>query len=503
MHWLSLPEARQNLQPAFKDSDAARSWLASQAPQALPRLQALKLQIEAIDGAELPPGLTIELLNLLRSAALPVLESIEPRFSRKALPMSAEEQSCFEVACQVWHCLGIAYLRRAAQVPATEQALPLNRAACALRIAEYYHFQAACECPVQLDLLLFAVLAQAEKSGLLLQALADPDFPHLGEANIAGHLAWAFLLRLIDPYRLSAAQLIVANRAISRWRELCSFQFELDANPKTQAVDLARLFGGPLPADLPRWLNVRVLVRKSRQRIEALQAGESPETLKLGRELSAAACIRLLTELNASLRPPMRPPSTEIGEIALSFGGENAYAVYRGEYLKPVGNLDAKSASLAHQRMAIFGFDRLSQMPTAVKTLNIPRETWNMVDGKALRPAEQASTRRLAPCLIAASLQGRPRLGVMRGLHSTATGSLAAQLDWYETPIEAGWLRQSEPKIPAFILRSDESLTLILPAGSIRLGSTLAVEGTSTKALVPTEVLERGVDFVRYACRPG
>ena len=29
----------------------------------------------------------------------------------------------------------------------------------------------------------------------------------------------------------------------------------------------------------------------------------------------------------------------------------------------------------------------------------------------------------------------------------------------------------------------------------------LALEGTSLEHLVPTEVLERGVDFVRYACR--
>ena len=35
-----------------------------------------------------------------------------------------------------------------------------------------------------------------------------------------------------------------------------------------------------------RWLDVRKVERKIDQRIEALLAGESPESLKLGRELS-------------------------------------------------------------------------------------------------------------------------------------------------------------------------------------------------------------------------
>ena len=112
-------------------------------------------------------------------------------------------------------------------------------------MAEYCHFQAARECPELLTRLLFEVLAQASQRGLLQQPLADPDFPHLGEANIAGHLSWAFLLRLIDPYHLSANQLVVANRAISRWRELCDFQFEPDKDPKSQTVDLTRLRAGP------------------------------------------------------------------------------------------------------------------------------------------------------------------------------------------------------------------------------------------------------------------
>ena len=159
-----------------------------------------------------------------------------------------------------------------------------------------------------MDFGIFAVLAQAESSAILSQPVGDPDFRHFGESHIGGHLAWAFLLRLADPYRLSAAQLAVANRAISRWRELAAFRQAPDDDPRAHSIDLAPLFDGPLPEGLPRWLEVRKVVRKINQRIEALQAGESPESLKLGRELSGNACIRLLHDLESSLESHVESP---------------------------------------------------------------------------------------------------------------------------------------------------------------------------------------------------
>jgi hypothetical protein len=81
----------------------------------------------------------------------------------------------------------------------------------------------------------------ASDAGLLDQPLTDPAFPHLGESTVGGHLAWAILLRLIDPYRLTAPQLTVANRAISRWRELVSFRSTPDSDPRAHDIDLAPL----------------------------------------------------------------------------------------------------------------------------------------------------------------------------------------------------------------------------------------------------------------------
>lgn len=510
MTWFKLPEPRADLKLAFHDLPSAKAWLATQPrAQAAHMLNAIGEQINAIEASTLTPPQALELLNLLRSAAVPGQDSIEARFVRKALPMATEDERSFELAQKLWLSLGVAYLRLAPYFPPDGKCLPLLRAACAFRMAQYCYFQAAHQCPALIDRLLFAVLEQASSSGVLLQALPDPDFRHLGESNVSGHLAWAFMLRLIDPYRLSAAQLVVANRAVSRWRELAIFQQAPDDDPKAHSVDLTPLFGAPLPEGLPRWMEVRKVARKIEQRLAALAAGETPESLKLGRELSGSACIRLLRELEASLESTVKTPSTEIGEIDLAFGAENAFSILSGEALNSGDALQSSGASLAHQRVALFGFDRASTLPTSVKKLNVPSEKWTLVDGKAVRPPEAEGSRRLAPCLVASTRAEKPCLGILYSLQVQASGALCAELSWFPEPIEAGRLVRSSPRertqaiTPAFLMHDGEHYSLLLPANTaVRLNSGLTFQstaGTPQSHLLPTEVLERGIDFVRYA----
>jgi hypothetical protein len=169
--------------------------------------------------------------------------------------------------------------------------------------------------------------------------------------------------------------------------------------------------------------------------------------------------------------------------------------------------MDPKAASLAHQRMAMFGFDRLSQMPSAVKKLNVASEAWNMVDGKALRPPTEENIRRMSPCLISARPGNQPRLGIMNGLQMTANGTLAADLVWFDQEIEAGWLKQQgaleqiKPKQAVFLLSQGTTLSLIVPANSsARPEMVLALDGMSIDQVHLTQLLERGTDYVHYAC---
>ncbi len=57
-----------------------------------------------------------------------------------------------------------------------------------------------------------------------------------------------------------------------------------------------------MPEGFPRWLDILAVTHKIARRIELLEDGEPPGSLKLGRELSAAAVIRLLADLDLHLR---------------------------------------------------------------------------------------------------------------------------------------------------------------------------------------------------------
>lgn len=509
MHLLSLPKPQARVALAFQSIEDERDWLAKQ-PQTQPllMLNALYEQIAALDAADLAPQTALSLLNTLRKVAVPQQAAIEVRYTRKALPMQVEDQKCFEVAHRVWTALGITYLRLVPQLETEQAALALNRAACALRLAQYVHFLAACECPPLLNELLFSTLAQCISDNSLHTPFPDPDFPHLGDSNSAGHISLALLLQIIDPYRLSAPQLTVANRGLSRWRELTLFQPSADQSAKGLTLDLTSAF--PIAAaatDIHLWLNVRSIVRKLRNRIDALTTGETPESLKLGKELSTTAAIRLLNQMMECLKQYKPQTSTEIGEIELSFGTENAYAILKEELLNPHGGLNQKAATIAHQRMALFGFDRLSQMPSAVKKLNVEREIWNMVDGKALRLAGEENVRRISPCLISSRTNNHPRLGVMTGLQLTNSGALATELLWFDQEIEAGWLKQqnavelTKPKQAVFLLHQGTEFSLIVSStSSVRLGTKVLLMGMSVDQVHITAVTERGTDYVRYAC---
>lgn len=512
MHRLHLPEPRNASALAFADPASAEAWLVGLAPK--PAQDALTLileQIEAIDSSNLPPPQAIALLNLLRSAAVTRQAIAEGMFTRKALPMLAEEEHAFDVAQQLWTRLGIAYLRLTPQCTPANRCLPLLRAATAFRVADHCHFVAARTRPALLDALYLSLLTAAEANGVLRRPLADPDYPQYGKGTISGQLAWAFLLRTTDPYHLSAIQLQVINRAFSRWRELLAFETLTGSRKHTYHLDLAKLLGAELPPEIPRYLDMRVVAHKLAQRIKGLQAGESPEALKLGRSLSSAAAIRLLTDIDKHLHPRSDNSPPPNGELDLVFGGEDAYALINNKTLNSLETEGAADRSMSYQRMAQFGFDRVSQMPTAVtRKLGIPSEHWRMVDGMAIRAPGTSEVRLLAPCLIAAKIDRKPKLGLMASLRADHDGRLSAHLRWLAGTVEAGTLKRLAPRgnklvrVPAFVIRDGDAYSLIVPVDAgVRLGVVVELAGISLSEadLVPAEIIERGTDFIQYACQ--
>lgn len=507
MYWLNLPAPESGRSPAFGDLAGARAWLAAQ-PQAQPLLMqnALAEQVSAIDAAGLPPNVVVSLLNLLHGAIVPAQTSLEIRFTRRPLPMAGEEEKIFLASQKLWTRLAIAYLRPAPHFAPRDKVSLLFRAANALRMAQFNHFQASRECPPELDQWLCSILIQASSAGILRIAEVDPHFRHFGEANIAGILAWAFLLRLVNPYHLSGPQLVVANRALSRWRELCDFRVEVDPAAPQHDISLSARLGADLPGNTPSHLNIHAIIRKIHSRVVSLRTGATTDSLKLGRELSPTACIRLLGDIEQRLRHEDKAPAGESGEISLSFGTDQAYAVFREETGTPVsGEAHAVFPSSAEE-----GFDTTLNFPPVIQKSSIPCENWKLANGTAKRAAGNG-LRRSSPCLIAARMGTLPRLGVLRSLLTDIDGMLTADPDWFTGKVEACCLQQPGlrdthlARIPVFVISSGQHLSLILPGNApIRPGIGLALEGEeNVYHLVPTEVIDRGLDFVHYACRNG
>ena len=97
------------------------------------------------------------------------------------------------------------------------------------------------------------------------------------------------------------------------------------------------------------------MTHKIARRIELLEDGEPPGSLKLGRELSAAAVIRLLADLDLHLRIRPDHPRQDGSELNLVFGAENAYATLTGAVLNAPYNRGPTGRAAGYQQAAIYG----------------------------------------------------------------------------------------------------------------------------------------------------
>jgi hypothetical protein len=507
MNWQQLPRPHAGATPAFADPAAAQGWLATLA--ALPpagAIAALGAQVDAVDGAGWSGPNVVHALNVLRAAAVPLHALVESDYARKPLPLEEGAERMFATAERFWRHLAIAYLRATPQCTPANRCLPLQRAAHALRLAQHTAFVAGRKIHSGLDPLFATTLGLAEANGVLDRPLADTDFPNEGKGTVSGQIAWALTLRVLDPYHLTLVQLPFANRLLRRWRELASLQASPGTVRRAHLIDIGNLLGCPLPPEASRYLNLRSISHKLAGRIQALEAGESPEELNLGRALSAAAALRMLKDFERHMARRARPASSPAGDLEVVFGAEGAYAVFKNRLLNATSRDDVSHDTDIYRRPMLPSVAQAQR--TSAAPLKVAGEPWRCTeDGRAVRAAGSSGERHASPCLVSAMIRDRPRLGILGSLWSADDGSLSGEISWLEDEIEAGCLRQLLPRgdrqlrIPAFVQRTGDALSLILPpeAGA-RLGVRQDLAGMPLPDATPVEVIARGSDFVIYAC---
>lgn len=531
MTWFSLPSVEAGQKAAFLDSRSASAWLAAQPQANAPAMLAESLaQLGAFNTSRVPPDERFKTLTVLRTALFAVSGECQRRYDNKPLPLLPAEKMLQSSVRALWRACAISYLHclRAClegDVSISPHAAKVaHRALCCLRMEQLSCHLGGESPDSEFWRTLHAVLVSAETLGVARDLVEDRLLGETKESTASGQYAMALLLELARPFALSRTQLAAVTRWLARWREQARVLVEPDVGPKAccLALDLSldRPFHDPQRAPrLARWLSVGPVLRKISQRIEALAAGESPESLKLGTALSAEACIDLLTELGEHLRvPPVDDDvSGEVSSVEIACGWENLYGVVGGTGLHEAASRPSSFGNqLSQAQLALFGHV-VRQEEKLAKT-----ETWQVIGRRAdevflLRPAG-AGTARLSLrnlIILQAEANGAFALALVVALSMGGDGGLrvtARLLAGEPQPLlmeirdKVSGAVSRHPALMLPIVEGADSASLYFPTGLIaRAASSRLLEpGANSPFPVRLErCIDRGSDHERWRLAQG
>lgn len=533
MNWFELSAINPGAgAPAFSDADGARAWLAGQPQTMAARLQAdLAAQMERIGVAPFTAFVQATLLEALRNAVITTQSAVRRKFAFAPRPLSSEAMAAFTLSGRVWNALGCGYLRcleafadEAARNPAADRqrvAIAAHRAMIACREALEDHFVAGIEVPDALWIRLQRLLQVACVLGVADVKVVDAEYPAAGETTPTDQYVLAAFLKLADPYRWSAAYYTVAHRAFMRWRNQASVAVANNDDPRMRWVPLSAV--APLPPGLgersPAWLEVHQVRRKLRKRIEALDAGEQPEALHLGRDLNASACRDLLNSILEHLRDAYSEPREKMtpvdSECEVAAGPAGCFELLTNRPFVSNPSLGGESSRLLHERLATFGStaELVESVERAESAAQVEGERWRLTaesvaKAELSRPAGGSGARMLPGQLVVfRDARGDTSLAIVTRAWTRLNGQTEISLRRLPGKPEAMTARAvdllREPAFPVFVLPAvttvGSTASLLLPTGiAPRLKKGLEARGETQLQCTLGKLIERGADFERY-----
>ena len=520
MPLFDLQAPREGSSPAFATADAARTWLATQS-QSVPLriLQALGEQLEGLFGASHDGMARATIIEALRNAALTAHEGARRKFAFQPRPLTGEAGALFVAARRVDQLIAANYLRCveefSAQTPtdSVKLATAAHRAMLTLRLLCEDYFLAGQEVPSGIWNNVQRLLAVARAHRVDALDIVDPEVRDPSTTTIAAQHAVLALTALSDPYRLNAAQFAVLQRALFRWRDLPRADNEPDGTPKSRWLSLTTVGGETL--DAPQWMEVAAVRAKLKGRIKALDEGETPESLQLGRDLSARGCRDFLDSVLDALRPRRSEGSQAAasGTLRVAAGFDESFVLLGGKAADQGGAPKSVAASrVANERMAIFGDPSAATAPTEPP---LAGEAWQLVkesvEAEVLyRPADAPGNSRVLTgqlVAIGGTAGHTATLGVITRAMVDADGGLqigVRRFPGQPTALSATSASNAAPMaFPLLLLPEIAALqvaaSVILPSGTaIRLRQAIRAHGHPSPIQLGN-LLERGNDFERYA----
>jgi hypothetical protein len=383
----SLPEIQADHRAAFFDAKSAADWLC-RLPQAntSAMLSALLAQIQLLNTSSTPAAERFSILETLRNALFHVSAGCQRRYENKPLPLLPEEQRALNAVRDLWRKCTIAYLHclqacldQDASISG-HSAIVAHRTLSCLRMEQMNSYLALSEPGADFWHLLHTVFAAAERLATTREPVADQRLGETRESTLSGQYAMAIMLHLVDPFSMPRKQFATVTRWLARWRELANICAQPESEPNTCGVSLDFAHDHPIQTPLQthcdaRWLSLNNVLRKINKRIILLNAGESPENLKLGSGLSRANCVSLLEHISLRLRFPQQSDiQTRSESVHVVPGLENMFLALGGKGLKAPKTSTLYGSKIHAEKLAIFG-----QVVEAIIEEPVQSEEWQLL----------------------------------------------------------------------------------------------------------------------------
>ena len=367
MNWFALTPLKDLPPPVFSDPGGAQAWLAQARREPQRLAGALIEQLDRLQGTPLNGIGRAPVLETLRQDVLTVLAANRPAFAGQPRPLPPRPFTAFSDNQRLLGSLTTGYLQCVEDFAATENVDPIwiataaHRAMVGIKLAIEDHFLAGMEAPAILWQRAFTLIRLSQTLGIDNTPTSDPAIGDLGQCTLPQLYSIVALTALADPYGIGRAEYAMLLRLVARWRDLPVVTTSRDNDDKKRWVNL-RQFEAPAKAASkePAWMEISQVRSKLRKRIEALQAGESPESLHLGREVDAAHALATLERLRRKLKAAYDPSHAEQSQLGgesifLTCGIEDGFSLLTGARYNANPTAGASADRVLNERMAIFG----------------------------------------------------------------------------------------------------------------------------------------------------
>ena len=353
--------------PEFADAAGAQAWIAQQKRSPGRYFDAAIDQLERLQSMPDAGFNRAQILEVLRRDTLMALAANRQRFAWHPRPLASSATAALNSNLRLWSAMITGYMQCAeslAETPGTDPAwvaVAAHRATMGIRLAVEDHFFAGVEPPAMLWQWGLAIAQMTQAFGIADHAIADPCMPDIGQSTSLHQYVLLALAACCDPFGMNAAEHGLLQRLLIRWRDLPKLATAKSGDEKERWINL-RSLEQPAKEALkdPAWLEVSMVRSKLKKRLEALQAGETPESLHLGKDLTAPQWIASLDRIRRKLREAYDPPAAHSAQVTgesvfVTATVEDGFGLVSGYRYNANPKAGAAADRVLHDRMAIFG----------------------------------------------------------------------------------------------------------------------------------------------------